>query len=486
MRTEALAACLVVAALSLSAQSALAADPPLLDARTRDEARQRFDRGLSLYNGGDLIGALAEFQHAHRLTGHPFVLYNLALVQARLGLSAEAVESLEQLRARGLGELGAEARARAEALHAAELARVGALQIETATPGAQVRIDGVDVARTPSPPLRVSAGQHFVSVSAPGHEPVHLKVTVAGRATEVLKVELTPLEQAPAELVVTTNVPAVEVRAGGRVLGHTPLQSALALKAGTYDVELQRDGYEPVRKQVLLGAGGKAHLDVEMRPSSAGLRTGGLLKLAVSEPDSVVTIDGKPTLEHSLGVRLPLGVHSLRVQRAGFFDVEREVLIRPGTNVVDATLLPTPQYLDDYVSRARRQRTWSYVALGAGAAIAAGGGVFLLYNQGEKNDAERAFDDYAASVRASPNGTCPDQACIDTLAILTADLEDKRGRDVYGWIGIGAGAAVMTAGVLLYALGDDPGRYDPKPESDVFGKLDLDLRLGSVALRGAF
>src|SRR4051812_34841049 len=67
-----------------------------LDERTRDEARRRFDRGLTLYNSGDLSGALAEFELAYRLTGHPLVLYNLALVQAALGQSVAALEAFSK------------------------------------------------------------------------------------------------------------------------------------------------------------------------------------------------------------------------------------------------------------------------------------------------------------------------------------------------------------------------------------------------------
>jgi len=483
LRIDAFAVALLVAFGPLLPDSARAEEPALLDKRTRDEARQRFDRGLTLYNSGDMIGALAEFQHAHKLTGHPFVLFNLALVQARLGYSADALDSLEKLRLSGESELGADARARAKTLYEAELARVGTLQITTRTQRSRVQIDGVDATKMP---VKVTAGTHFVSVSAEGFEPRHLKITVAGRATEVVEVDLTPLEEAPAELTVTSNVPGVEVRAGGQVLGRTPLRASLPLKAGGHEIELSRDGYVPVRKHVLLGAGGKADLQVQMQPTDAGLRVGGTLALRVSELDSVVTIDGKPTLDHTRGLRLPIGVHAIRVERAGFFDVERDVVIRPGKNAIDATLLPTPEYLGDYVGRAKTLRLWSYIAGAAGAVSAAGGGVFLVYNQGLKNNAKRAFDDYAAGVRASPNGTCRDDACAETLGILSDDLEAKRQRDVYGWLAVGAGAVAMTSRMLLYVLGDDPARYDPKPESDVFDSVALDIGPKAVALRGVF
>jgi hypothetical protein len=278
----------------------------------------------------------------------------------------------------------------------------------------------------------------------------------------------------------------VDVFAAGELIGRTPLHSSLTLKAGTHVLEFRREGYVPLRRQVLLQPGGKSKMAVEMTPTASGLQGGGRLTLKVSESDSVVTIDGQPRLDHALGIALPLGRHTVRVQRAGFFDVVRDVEVKAGDNLVDATLLPTPDYLGDYVSRNRSQRTWSYVALAGGGALAAGGGAYLIWNQGPKDEAKKAFDDYAASVRATPSGQCPDDACETTLGILTEDLEAKRQRDVYGWVAVGVGAVAIASGAVLFALADDPARYEPRPESDLFGALRLSVGLQAVELSGAF
>jgi hypothetical protein len=465
---------------------ALAQAPASLDQRARDEARQRFDRGLALYNAGDDAGALAEFELAHELTGHPVVLYNLALVRARLGHAAEAVEALELLRSLPREALGVEAAARVSVLYEEQLSRVGFLEIRSATKGALIQLDNVDVARTPSAPLRITSGTHFVSVSAAGHEPRHLKVTVAGRAHEVVDVELTPLELALGELAVTSDVPGVEVRIAGELVGRTPLRDGLLLKPGKHEVELVRAGYAPVRRSVTLESGGTRELSVEMTPTPAGIEDGGVLRLSVSESGAVVKVNGRPSLDFAHGLRLPLGVHHLRVERAGFFDVEREVVIGRGDNSVDATLLPTPEYLDEYEGRARTQRTWSYVTMGAGALVAAGAGAFLLWNRGEKDEAQQRFDDYAESVERSSGGRCSDDACATKLVVLADDLDEKQRRDVFGWVGVGVGAAGVAAGALLYALGDDPARYETAPESDLFGSLSFEIGPSAVRFGGRF
>jgi hypothetical protein len=223
-----------------------------------------------------------------------------------------------------------------------------------------------------------------------------------------------------------------------------------------------------------------------MVASDGGLASGGTLAFKLSEPDAVLTLDGKPTVGHSAGLRLPAGRHSVRVERAGFFDVEREVVVTPGANSLDVRLLPTPEYLGDYVSQAKGQRTLSYVVMGAGAVVALGSGAFLLWNRGQQNDAKAAFDDFARSVEDGETGMCPSAGCEESLNILLSDLEAKRDRDVYGWIGVGVGAAAIGTGAILFALGNDPNRYAPRPESDVFGSLRFHPSIGSCAVTGAF
>ena len=123
---------LALASLLPAAAAAQEASPAQIVASAKIEARQRFDRGLALYNQGDLNGALAEFRLAYRLTSHPVVLYNLALVYAGLGQAAEALEALEKLQTpANAGELGAERAERARRVLEEQLMRVGTLEIKS-------------------------------------------------------------------------------------------------------------------------------------------------------------------------------------------------------------------------------------------------------------------------------------------------------------------------------------------------------------------
>lgn len=69
------------------------------DAPDRDvveRARNHFNAGRAYYEDGRYEDAVREFAEAHRLTGHPDVLYNLAQAYDRLGRRQDAVERYRQ------------------------------------------------------------------------------------------------------------------------------------------------------------------------------------------------------------------------------------------------------------------------------------------------------------------------------------------------------------------------------------------------------
>jgi hypothetical protein len=476
-------AALALASSALPAHAAPPVPPPSPAAAPagadREEARLRFDRGLTLYEGGDFRGALVEFERAYELTGHPLVLFNLALVQAKLGLSAEAVSALERLEPRA-AELGRERAERARRTYAEQLLNVGTLELTMNVPNAVVQVDSVDVAREAVGVLRVTAGQHLVSLWAAGYEPRHVAVTVAGRATKTLSIELVPLALPVAQLGIKSPLPDVEVREQGQLLARLPLSAPLTLTPGVHTLRFERAGYTTVERSVNAEAGARAEVSVALTPASDA---GNLadVALTLSEPDTVLSVDGERRLAGT-HLRLPLGRHALLAERAGFFPLAREISLAAGTTRLDLELLPTPEYLDAYVSRARAMRTASFLTAGAGALLVVAGTAYLVYNGGQKSDAKGAFDAYANQVSSQPGGRCPDDACQQTLKILLDDWHEKQAHDVYGWVGVGVGGAALATGIALYLLGNDPRRYSPKARSDVFGSLELEVRPGFLGL----
>lgn len=473
----------LLASVSLQARigSAQPAQDTSAEPDTRAEARQRFDRGLALYESADYTGALSEFQRAYELTHHPLVLYNVALVEAKLGDAVGAVHALEELKAGGFAQLDRGRAARAEQVYAEQLLRIGTVLVRCNVATLTAQIDNVDVDLRA--PLRLTSGPHLLAIFAPGYAPRHIAFSVLGRAHKTMDVELTPIAESSSRVQVTSDVSDVEVRDAGQLLGKLPFHGPLMLAPGKHELEFSREGYAVERRSIVAPPGDGGTLHVPLRATVAD----GRLQLRLSEANAVVSVDGRPTLAGASGVELPRGRHALRVQRAGFFDVNREVVVPPaGATTVDVRLLPTPEYLAHYVDSAKRQRRTAVITGGSGLLTLAGAGAFLLWNQGQKNRAKRAFDDFANQVEALPGGSCNTPACDAELGVLLDSLEQKRHRDVYGWVGVGVGAAALGVGTLLYLLGDDPKRYEPRPESNVFGSLRLHLAARSLTLSGTY
>jgi hypothetical protein len=467
---------------------------------TRAEARERFDRGLRLVNQRDSDGALAEFARAYELVPHPLVLFNMGLVLASLGRPVEAVDAFDKLLA-APGNLDAERLARVKAELARQLTRVGQVEIHCSVSGATLEVDGLEVGRAPlSAPVRVASGAHVIGVSASGFVPQRKRLSVAGQASATVEFQLEQLAGPAAQLEISSSVPGADVLVDGEVVGKTPLAASLALAPGTLLVELRRAGYLSARRKVVLGEGstGRLQLDPVTDPAAL-LREGGQLRLTIREPDAVIFVDGQPRGAYAGPLRLPHGEHLLRVERDQFIPFERKVSVPRGSSVELAIELePTPEKRAVYRSRAVTQRTWGWVSIGAGAAFTLGAAGFLAWNASAESHAKAMFDAEALSNEKGRGGACDpelmsqDAACLEALQLSLADLKSVRSREKFGWIGGGVGLSVAALGVVLLVLNDDPNRYEPRPESDVFGGLSLAPSAwlgpgqGGLGLAGAF
>lgn len=450
----------------------------------RAEASWRFERGVHLYNEGDLEGALIEFQRAHQLTGHPTVRFNIGLVYAKLGDSLNCVRALEPLVQATTSPLGDEKEQIARRTYAEHQQRVGLLEVKTNVEEAAVQLNNVEAGRVPAPPFEVNAGRHVIAVTAPGYEPQRVSVLVAGQAKASVNVELSPLENALAHLAITTSVPDVDVFAGKELIGTTPFASSIAFKPGVHELSFRRPGYSPEQRTVSVHPGSAGQLAVTLRVDPAS-KTHGVLKVSIDEPHAVVWVDGEPRLDFVRGIRLPLGRHRLKVHRAGFYELDREVEVAGDVSAVEIELFPTSEYLAQYVADAEAQRTWSWVALGSGATLVGLGAGWLIYNAPRKEDAEQSFSEIRREIETSLDRTCSGSQC-DELERRKVRLQEAQDRDVYGWIGVGVGVAAVTTGVVLRVWGEDPDKYEPSGSQDVFGALRVDAGLAGLQVTGSF
>ncbi|MBN8610280.1 MAG: PEGA domain-containing protein [Deltaproteobacteria bacterium] len=177
-------------------------------AAAETEAREHYDRGVALFDESQFVAALAEFEAAYALTARPALLFNIGQIHARLGHAVEATDVLGRYLAE-MSEIAPERRALVESEIATQRSRIGLVRVEVRTrgallSGAAVSLD--DVARGTTPleaPLRVSAGEHVLSVVAAGHEATRERFRVAGGEERTLSLEL--VRDARDEIVSTSS-----------------------------------------------------------------------------------------------------------------------------------------------------------------------------------------------------------------------------------------------------------------------------------------
>lgn len=273
-----------VVLVAFFATPARAEDPPpaaVKDARA--EARERFEKGVGLFEEGAWDAALAEFLESRRLFPTRVATNDAALCLRRLGRNDEALAMFEAL----LAEFPTAPDRPAVERQIAQLrASVGSITIRSDDAGASVTVD--DRARGAVPlagPLRVSAGSHVVRVHKEGFLPHEARVEVAGGATVDLPLRLVALTQVGRLRVAESSGASLDVVVDGSVVGTTPWEGALA--PGGHVVFLRGEGdrgTEPARADVPLGSVAALELRAE--------RLGSLVRVEATPAQALIMIDG--------------------------------------------------------------------------------------------------------------------------------------------------------------------------------------------------
>ena len=160
------------------------ADPKL------DEAKSHLQSGTQLYDENNFRGALVEFQKAYELAPSWRILFNIAQVEMELQDYAGALKAYTRYMKEGGPDVPADRAGQVNAEIERLRGRVGFIVVQTA-PGAQVLVDDVQVGYAPLPdPVPVSAGQHRVTVTINGKDPVSRMFDVAGRENVTAALEL--------------------------------------------------------------------------------------------------------------------------------------------------------------------------------------------------------------------------------------------------------------------------------------------------------
>jgi hypothetical protein len=440
----------------------------------RVEAAERFDRGVRLVNAGDLSGGLAEFQRAYALGPLPVVLYNVGLVYAALHRPVDAARALAQAIVRP-DALRADYVERARTVLREQLEQIGQVTISTNVRGGRVEVDNVEVAQLPlDAPLDVASGAHVMGVVAPGYAPGRKEVVVAARERVEVRLELIPIQGLLAHIAVRSRVPAADVFVDGGRVGKTPLEATVSVPPGPHHVEVRRAGYTTAARDVDLQEGAAAELTLEPVVDPAALAVeGGWMDIRSSEQQAVLRVDGEDVGLVGDRVRVPAGPHRIHLERAEFFAAERDVDVpRGGSLDVPIVFVPTPEMRVRYVAGAQSRRTWSWIAIGTGVALAAGGVTLALVEQAQIAGAQSNYDAAVAAYQAGSHQPCDPMApsvfpypdvCVARAQDALTRLNSLETTRTIGWVLAGAGATALVTGAVLLFTGDDPHRYDSRP-----------------------
>src|SRR6185369_15715263 len=163
-------------------------------------AREAFDRGVEAFKDKRFGEAADEFDAAYKLSPAFQVLYNIGQVSVALGRSVEAVDAFEGYLKQGGSAIPPARQREVQREIAKQLARVGSVAIRTVPEGAEVRVDGRLLDKTPlQQPVRLTAGKHTIEALLAGHAPQIRDVDVTGRNELTVALTLEAVVAARAE-----------------------------------------------------------------------------------------------------------------------------------------------------------------------------------------------------------------------------------------------------------------------------------------------
>ena len=230
------------------------------------------------------------------------------------------------------------------------------IEVATEPLGAEVRVDGSSMGRTPLTLAGLKPGPHTVAVSLRGFSTAELSLVLPpGPMPVPLRFMLLPLE---ARLQVTSVPAGAAVSVDGKAAGSTPLAS-LAVPPGVRQVEMRQKGFRPWAQTIEARAGDTvpllAHLEPESEPKDlrAALKLGGW----VHEGDLVELGPGvsPPRRVSGAAPAYPEAARKLRLEGT----VIVEMIVTERGDPIDLTVVESAgEVLDAAVLAA--VRTWRY------------------------------------------------------------------------------------------------------------------------------
>ena len=185
--------------------------------------------------------------------------------------------------------------------------------------GAEVRIDGKVVGRTPLAAFEIEAGTHELQVLADRYLPHKETIEIKGMGQRrSLTIDLLP---GWGSLQISSEPQDAEVWLDGKVMGKTPLR--LEPMAGEYRIELRKEGWKKMLAKVQVEAGKPVDL-----PVLRLVKVDCVLNLTSNPPGAQITFDDRYVGPTPISLELVAGAeHRLTAAKAGYAAVSRTVRV---------------------------------------------------------------------------------------------------------------------------------------------------------------
>jgi tetratricopeptide (TPR) repeat protein len=172
MRTSWISAVIVIMALL---------GPITARAEDKAEAKQRFEKGVALYNNEDFGAALVEFRAAYAAKPHFTVRYNIGITLYKLHRYAEAMDELMAFIAEGGKDIDPDRKKEVLELIEELDSYVAIAKFSCNVPGAKLFLNGTFVKElTCSDSMALDVGEYDMEVRAKDHESHYQHIEVPG------------------------------------------------------------------------------------------------------------------------------------------------------------------------------------------------------------------------------------------------------------------------------------------------------------------
>lgn len=185
----------VLLSCSVAASTSFAAPPEVDPQSTQDiaKARVHFERGVELYDSGDVRAASIAFKRAYELVPNYQLLFNIAQTQAELKDYVGALASLTQYLQDGGDEVSADRRSEVQTEMERLETYIAHLQLKVSVKGAELWIDGERVEMPKKgEKVAVSIGRRKIELRHSDYQTWEKRIEVVGEEQVTLEIEMLP------------------------------------------------------------------------------------------------------------------------------------------------------------------------------------------------------------------------------------------------------------------------------------------------------